>query len=559
MTMWQQARLALDGTHHVRDGKSFYTERFDEVYEFMEPGLAAVFRDGVGWHIHSDGTPAYDQRFKRVFGFYENLAAVNASDSWFHIHPDGSEAYDSRFAWCGNFRETRCAVRNRESRYFHITPDGIPAYQMAWNYAGDYRDGIAVVQSSDGRSTHINQNGEQIHGQWFYDLDIYHKGYARARDRSGWMHIDRNGVPVYDERFAMVEPFYNQQARVETSNGALLVIDESGQTLVQLRQPRKSDFSQLSDDLVGFWRTQSISAAVELGLLEVLPASESEISEKCDFDTDRAIRLLRALAEMNITTFSHSVWRLTGKGEYLRADSILSLAGAAIEYGGYFVDKWKKLPQAVRGHTDWQAQDIFSDISGDPALIKRTHRALTSYALHDYAEIPAVLPISGTEQVIDAGGGFGALAFLLKERFPHLSVSVLDRPEVIQEMGSDAGNGVKFMATDLFNSWGIKSDVVLLTRVLHDWDDELAIRILRNARNALADGGQLFVVEMLLPDDGYDGGLCDLHLLMSSGGRERRIAEYVDLLKESGFEFERVIELDAIPSIIVSVTKNIVT
>ena len=533
--------------------KSFYTERFDEVYEFMEPGLAAVYRDGAGWHIHCDGTPAYDQRFTRVFGFYESLAAVNASPLWFHIYPDGSEAYGSRFAWCGNFREARCAVRTREDSYFHITPDGIPAYPEEWNYVGDFRDGIAVVQSSDGRSTHINQNGDQIHGQWFYDLDVYHKGYARARDRSGWMHINRNGVPIYDDRFAMVEPFYNQQARVETTNGAFLVIGESGQTLVQLRQPTKSEFSQLSDDLVGFWRTQSIAAAVELRLLEVLPASESELSDKRNFDTDRAIRLLRALAEMKITTCSHSVWRLTGKGEYLRADSTLSLAGAAIEYSGYFVDKWKKLPQAVRGHTDWQLQDTFSDISGDPALIKRTHQALTSYALHDYADIPAVLPISGTERVIDAGGSLGALTFLLKERFPHLSVTVLDRPEVIQEMGPNAGNGVEFKATDIFNSWGIKSDVVLLTRVLHDWDDELAIRILRNARNALADGGQLFVVEMLLPDDCYDGGLCDLHVLMSSGGRERSITQYVDLLEESGFEFQRTIELNTVPSVIVAV------
>ena len=559
MTMWQRARLALDGTHHVCDGKSFYIERFDEVYEFMEPGLAAVFRDGVSWHIHSDGTPAYDQRFTRVFGFYENLAAVNVSASWFHIHSDGSEAYDSRFAWCGNFREARCAVRIHEGGYFHITPDGIRAYSTKWNYVGDFRDGIAVVQSNDGRSTHVNLTGEQIHGQWFYDLDVYHKGYARARDRSGWMHIDRNGIPIYDERFAMVEPFYNQQARVETSNGALLVIDESGQTLVQLRQPRKSDFSQLSDDLVGFWRTQSIAAAVELGLLEVLPASESEISHRYEFDTDRAIRLLRALAEMKITTCSDGVWKLTDKGEYLRANSTLSLAEAAIEYGDYFVDKWKNLPQAVRGDTDWQHQDIFSDISGDPALISRTHRALKSYALHDYAEIPALLPISGTERVIDAGGGFGALAFLLKERFPHLSVTVLDRPEVIQEMATDVGTGVQFKATDIFDSWGIKGDVVFLARVLHDWNDELAVRILRNAREALADGGQLFVVEMLLPDDGYNGGLCDLHVLMSSGGHERTIDEYVHLLDKCDFEFERVIELNTVPSIIVVVTKNIAT
>ena len=59
----------------------------------------------------------------------------------------------------------------------------------------------------------------------------------RARDARGWTHVDRDGRPAYTARFAMVEPFYNGQARVERHDGALEVIDERGDTLVALREP----------------------------------------------------------------------------------------------------------------------------------------------------------------------------------------------------------------------------------------------------------------------------------------------------------------------------------
>ncbi len=76
-----------------------------------------------------------------------------------------------------------------------------------------------------------------MHGHWFLDLDVFHKGYARARDTAGWHHIDLQGYPIYARRFAAVEPFYNGQARVEDFDGSLLVIDQEGVMVVRLRNP----------------------------------------------------------------------------------------------------------------------------------------------------------------------------------------------------------------------------------------------------------------------------------------------------------------------------------
>jgi hypothetical protein len=110
-------------------------------------------------------------------------------------------------------------------------------------------------------------------------------------------------------------------------------------------------------------------------------------------------------------------------------------------------------------------------------------------------------------------------------------------------------------AVDILGPWGVRGDAVLLARVLHDWDDERAERILRHARASLADGGRVFIVEMVLPDDGAAGALCDLHLLVATGGRERTALEYEALLGGCGFELQEIRALPTLPSVIVGVAR----
>ncbi len=234
-TAWTKAIVSADGTHHVIDDVPIYSDRYDRVQKFHAPGLAPVRCGREAWHILPDGSSAYIRRFEQTFGFYEERAAVVEHGVWYHILKNGVEAYPRRFAWCGNFQEGRCPVRDKDGTYFHIDHKGYASYKERWRYAGDYRDGIAVVQAADGRSTHIDQGGCFLHAKWFIDLDVFHKDFARARDQSGWMHIDRSGIPVYERRFSMVEPFYNGQARVERFDGGLEIIDESGEAIIEIR------------------------------------------------------------------------------------------------------------------------------------------------------------------------------------------------------------------------------------------------------------------------------------------------------------------------------------
>lgn len=554
---WSTIAVSSDGTHHVRDGEPLYADRFDDVLAFHTPGLAAVRRGLEAWHIRPDSCAAYTRRFRRTFGFYEGLAAVVDHDGAHHVHPGGTDLASARYSWCGNFQGGRCAVRDRGGRYFHITSDGSRAYEHGWRYAGDYRDGIAVVQADDGRSTHIDRNGAAIHGRWFRDLDVFHKRHARARDDDGWHHVDRNGRALYTRRFAMVEPFYNGQARVEGHDGALEVIAESGRAIVELRPALRSELQSLSGDLVGYWRTQALAVAVELEVLEVLPASLGTISERCGLEREGARRLMRALAEVHVVERDNELWRATSRGALLLRGHPTTLADAALEYAGPLGESWSHLGEALRRDSNWCAPDVFGDVARDPSRVEGHHRMLRSYARHDYPSVAEAMALGGQETVVDAGGGVGVLAEALLAKHPGLRVVLLDRPEVLDlvRLTDELRARLTLHAANIFEPWGVRGDAVVLARVLHDWNDVDAARILARAREALPPGSQLFIVEMILDEENPSGGLCDLHLLAASGGRERTRADYAQLLAAAGFALEKVVRLPALPSLIVGVAR----
>ena len=204
MTSWRQSTVAPCGSHHVLAGRPLYAARFDEVLKFHEPGLAPVRLGGEAWHIDVVGAPAYRQRFRQTFGFYNHRAAVEARDGWCHIRPEGSFVSSTRFAWCGNYQEARCTVRDADGLFLHLDLEGSPVGTERHLYAGDFRDGLAVVRGrSDGLCTHVDRSGKETHRIRFLDLDVF----VLCDDLAALLgHLD-------DSRTALVAP------RVRSANG----------------------------------------------------------------------------------------------------------------------------------------------------------------------------------------------------------------------------------------------------------------------------------------------------------------------------------------------------
>ena len=556
---WKDSRPARDGTHHLSgDGMPLYRARYEEVLKFRDPGLAPV-RDTTGaYHITPDGLPAYDDRYLRTFGFYEGRAAVHSLDGWFHVLPDGRPLYPERHAWCGNFQEGRCAVRGTDGSYFHITAGGAPAYRESYRYGGDFRDGLAVVQRDDGLHSHIDPHGNLLHGRWFPDLDVFHKNHARAREGQGWHHVDLCGNPLYEARFRNVEPFYNGQARVEGLDGSLSLIGESGETLVELRGPQRSPLEELSADMVGTWKTQTIRAAVELGVFEALPSSAGDLEESLQLAESVGPRLMRALTELGLVSRDGSgLYHATARGEYLKRTHPLSLAGAALLWGGETYTAWSGAVQSLHtgrsGFKELYGDTMFDWLADRPDKLEAYHRALASYARHDYESLAASAADFGIHDfILDAGGGTGELAFALLRAHPGLTATVMDRPEVVSTVIApvDVAGRCSFAGCDFFEEWPVRSDAVVLARVLHDWPDGEAMRILRRAREAMPVGGALYVVEMVLDDSTGAGGLLDLNMLVVAEGAERTEGQFRELLATAGFELLGVAPTGSVSSVI---------
>jgi hypothetical protein len=110
----------------------------------------------------------------------------------------------------------------------------------------------------------------------------------------------------------------------------------------------------------------------------------------------------------------------------------------------------------------------------------------------------------------------------------------------------------RVIAGDFFESVPRGTDTYILKNVLHDWNDDSAVSILKNCRRAMGDSGKLLVIESLLPasNEVWFTSLLDLNMLVMSGGQERTEAEFGRLFNASGFCLTRVVTTMASVSII---------
>lgn len=294
--------------------------------------------------------------------------------------------------------------------------------------------------------------------------------------------------------------------------------------------------------MVGFWRTHLIAAATRLRIFDYLPADCELLAERCKARPKRLARLLAALAEMHLLREENGVSHATEKGAYLQTQHPLSLGGAALEYADHFSQAWAELPAAIANDASWAPPSVFDEVSATPERVERHHTMLRSYARHDYSEMPRLMALKGDEVVLDGAGGLGVLAGLIYDTYPEAKVGILERPEVVRLARREAAGqgGIEWVAGDIFEAWPMSADVIILARVLHDWEDDLAEKILRNAGRALNEEGRLFVIEMLLPEEGNAGAMCDMHLLAVAGGQDRRLSDYRTLLRNAGFEISAV-------------------
>ena len=167
--------------------------------------------------------------------------------------------------------------------------------------------------------------------------------------------------------------------------------------------------------------------------------------------------------------------------------------------------------------------------------------AMTSRSAQENEAIAAAYDFSGLRTIVDAGGGHGSLLAAILRANPGLRGVLFDRPQVVAEArhrldAAGLEGRWEAVAGDFFDAVPAGGDAYLLKRVIHDWDDERAVAILRNCQRAMSEGGRLLVIELVIPpgNDPSFSKLFDLLMLVQSGGQERTEAEYRTLLDAAG-------------------------
>jgi hypothetical protein len=158
--------------------------------------------------------------------------------------------------------------------------------------------------------------------------------------------------------------------------------------------------------------------------------------------------------------------------------------------------------------------------------------------------------------IADIGGGSGLVLVAILRAYPGAEGVLFDLPGALKQaeriLGAECAR-IRFEAGDFFERAPHGAKTFVLAHILHDWDDENALKILRNVREAMPGDGRVLVVEALLGDEPNRwsaASLTDAQMLTMLRGRERTAAEYKTLLAQAGLKLTRVIPTSAAESIV---------
>lgn len=296
----------------------------------------------------------------------------------------------------------------------------------------------------------------------------------------------------------------------------------------------------LWDFLRGAMMTKALGIVADLGIPEALsagPRPVAALARDTGVDADALYRILRALASDGVFAEEETgVFRATELSELLLRPGWKAFAHL---FADVFYEAVADLDRAVRtGSATFPARygEEFWPWLGARADERATFDAAMAEGKETSATRLAGVDWGDGDTIVDVGGGNGSLLIgALRDR-PNVRGIVFDVPETDRDEDAFPAN-VQFVPGSFFDRVPT-GDAYVLSRILHDWDDDRAAAILSSIRTAARPGARLFVVETVL-DTGNEANSAkwlDLLMLVLAGGRERTEREWSRLLESAGFE-----------------------
>ncbi|KAF3669944.1 hypothetical protein FXO38_07371 [Capsicum annuum] len=166
------------------------------------------------------------------------------------------------------------------------------------------------------------------------------------------------------------------------------------------------------------------------------------------------------------------------------------------------------------------------------------------YSGVNFREIRLVDVFKGLTSLVDVGGGTGTVAMTITKKFPDMKCIVLDLPPIVANLhGSE---NLEFVAGDMFQKIP-PANAVLLKSILHDWNDEECVKILKNCKDAITGSGKVIIIDMVmenpeLDDVSFQAQLfIDMLMMVFLGSKERNKKEWEKLFFDAGFTSYKII------------------
>ena len=195
---------------------------------------------------------------------------------------------------------------------------------------------------------------------------------------------------------------------------------------------------------------------------------------------------------------------------------------------------------------------IFEELYADLPKLEQFMGAMTGLSRINFEAFAEKFDFSKYQTLCDVGGAIGLLCTEVARRHPHLSCTTFDLPAVepiAKKHIAAAGleDRVKTAAGDFFNDPLPKADIITMGMILHDWNLEKKMRLIRSAYDALPPGGALVAIEALIDDarrENVQGLLMSLNMLIEFGDAfDYTGADFRGWCSEVGFKRFEVIHL----------------
>ena len=312
--------------------------------------------------------------------------------------------------------------------------------------------------------------------------------------------------------------------------------------------------TQLKSFFTEHWKYLAVNAACKLNLFEALikPKTLQELKIELGIHGENLETLLSALCNLNFLKNEGGLFSLTPLSELLTENNSDSLKFACMNWAEEHLIAWQNLDFAIKNDRSTfehlYGDTFFNYLNDHPDKLDNYHKAMFEYARDDYENLSSLIDFSKHDSILDCGGGYGAIIGGIKQTNPNLECYLFDLPNVVQR--SSLHNVIK-LGGDFFESIPQVADAIILSRILHDWDDCRAEVILKNCNKALPNDGTLYVIENCSDNIDIDLSLLSLNMATLCKSKERTYKEYKHLCEKQGFELIKTLKLNQLQSILV--------